>query len=322
MGLIAFLHPAGVIAAAVVPFNEDFLLDEAACRLHYRDIARTAGLSGMAQAGEHETLSFEEDERVLSLMVEEVGDRLPVVATIYGEGLEAASVARMATRVGVSALMVCPPPHLRMGGQMRPEIAYRNLATIADASPLPIILYQFPAATGLGYAFDTVIDLVDRVPTISALKDWGNDPALHQRLIHALQSRSKPINVLSAHSAWLMASLAMGCNGLCSSVGSIICDLQYQLFQAIQTEDLSRARAINRRVMPITDALYEPPTLELHNRTKHALMLTGRLRNAVVRPPLAPLSLPEIGRLRDGLRAAGLLEKETPPADASRLLSF
>jgi 4-hydroxy-tetrahydrodipicolinate synthase len=300
------LQPAGVIAAAIVPFKDDFSIDEAELRRHLRDVASTPGLSGMAQAGEAESLSFEEDERVLGIMLEEVGDRLPVVATIYGEGLDAVRTARMAQRIGVSALMVCPPQHLRAGGHLRPEIAYRNLASVADAVSLPIVLYQFPASTGLAYSFDTILGLVERVPSVRALKDWGNDPAFHQRLIRTLQSLPSPVNVLTAHSAWLMASLTMGCNGLCSSVGSVISKLQLDLFRAVKADDLALAREINECVVPITDALYEPPTLELHNRTKAALVMLGRLGSGVVRPPLGALSQPELDRIRAALVASRL----------------
>jgi dihydrodipicolinate synthase/N-acetylneuraminate lyase len=107
-----------------------------------------------------------------------------------------------------------------------------------------------------------------------------------------------------------MASLTMGCKGLCSSVGTVISKLQLDLFHAVKGNDLALAREINERVVPITDALYEPPTLELHNRTKAALVTLGGLRSGVVRPPLGALSQPELDRIRVALAASRLLAPE------------
>src|SRR5262249_35201239 len=59
---------------------------------------------------------------------------------------------------------------------------------------------------------ETLVALAETVPTIRAIKDWSNDPMLHERQIRTLQSLPQPVNVLTTHSAWLMASLTMGCN--------------------------------------------------------------------------------------------------------------
>jgi len=294
--------PSGVSVACLVPFKDDFSLDEAELRNHVRDLLKAEGLTGFAQSSEGEVLSFDEWRRFIDIIAEEVGDTLPVIVSVYGEGLEAAHQARAAQKAGASALMVYPPK----GGPFRPETAVRHLELIAEASSLPIMLYQFPASTGRAYSFDTVMRLVETVTTITSFKDWSNDPALHQRFIRALQGLPEPVNVISAHSSWLMGSLSMGCNGLCSSVGSVICGLQIALFQAIKANDLVAARAVNERIAPITQALYEPPTHDLHNRTKQALALVGRLRSATVRPPLGKLPEKEVDSLRKAILVSGL----------------
>ena len=96
-----------------------------------------------------------------------------------------------------------------------------------------------------------MLRLADAVPTIRAIKDWSGDPALHERNIRALQSRPPPVTVLTTHSAWLLSSLVLGCNGLLSGAGSVIADLQVALFEAVRGNDLARARAINDRMYPL-----------------------------------------------------------------------
>jgi 4-hydroxy-tetrahydrodipicolinate synthase len=64
--------------------------------------------------------------------------------------------------------------------------------------------------------------MLDEVPTIRAIKDWCSDPALHERHIRTLAALPRPVTVLTTHSAWLMASLVMGCGGLLSGAGSVV----------------------------------------------------------------------------------------------------
>src|SRR5690606_10200337 len=135
--------------------------------------------------------------------------------------------------------------------------------------------------------------------------------AEHQRNIRIFQNLPRPVNVISAHSNWLMASLAMGAKGLCSSVGSVISDLQIELYETIQRNDLIAARAVNDRIMPITGALYDLPTIDLHTGCKEALVQLGRIRSGAVRPPVSRLAPEAAARIRAGLEAAGLLEQET-----------
>jgi 4-hydroxy-tetrahydrodipicolinate synthase len=212
----------------------------------------------------------------------------------------------MAARGGASCLLVFPPNPMAMGGQFRPEMALAHFKTIADACDLPIILFQYPLAGGLGYPFETLLRLVDEVPQIRAIKDWCNDPMLHERHVRVLQSLPRPVTVLSTHSSWLMSSLVMSCGGLLSGAGSVIADLQVALFQAVEAKDLARAQTINGRIYPLVQAFYAPPFLDMHNRMKEALVLLGRMERAVVRPPLMKLSASEIERLRRAIAEARL----------------
>jgi 4-hydroxy-tetrahydrodipicolinate synthase len=102
----------------------------------------------------------------------------------------------------------------------------------------------------------------------------------------------------------------LGCNGLLSGSGSVIADLQAQLFAAVQSGNLSRAREIHERIWPTIEVFYTEPWVDMHNRMKEALVLLGKLPRAVVRPPLTKISTVEIERIRDALVAAGLLESE------------
>jgi 4-hydroxy-tetrahydrodipicolinate synthase len=303
--------PAGVIPAVLLPFHDDLSIDEASYRAHLRDVAAVQGVSAItvnAHASEVASCTFDEQRRVLEISKEELG-ALPLVHGVYADGsLEAARIARMAEQGGASALLVFPSAIFSFG--QRPEMVLAHFKRIADASDLPLIVFQYPLAGGQGYPMSTLLKLLDEIPTIRAIKDWCANPQHHERQVRLLQSRARPVNVLSTHSSWLLSSLVLGCNGLLSGSGSVIADLQAQLFRTVKAGDLEKAREIHARITPTVEVFYAEPWVDMHNRMKEALVLLGKLPRAVVRPPLAKLSAEEIARIRAALVAAGLLGEE------------
>src|SRR5246500_751952 len=304
--------PHGVIPAVLLPFHDDLSIDEKSFRRHLRDVAAVKGLSAVtinAHSTEVASGPFDEQRRVLDTAQDEIGDRLPIVNGVWADGsIEAARIARMAAEGGASALLVFPPAPFTL--QQSPEMALAHFKRIADASDLPIIVFQYPLATGQGYPRDTLLKMCEQVPTIRAIKDWAGNVPQHEMHIRVLQSLPRPVNVLTTHSAWLFSSLVLGGNGLLSGSGSVIADLQSELFGAVQRNDLAAARAINDRVYPLAKVFYADPWADMHNRMKEALVLLGRLPRAVVRPPLVKLSRAEIGRGGAALVEAALLGKE------------
>jgi 4-hydroxy-tetrahydrodipicolinate synthase len=306
-------EPKGVIPACLLPFHPDLSIDEPSYRKHLGDVTGVAGLSAItinAHASEVASCSFEEQQRVLAITMDGVGARIPVVHGVYADGsFEAARIARMAQSGGASCLLVFPPGPLALGSQSRPEMVIAHFKTIADASDLPIICFQYPLASGLGYPVDTVLKLIDAVPSVRAIKDWCNNVVQHERQIRILQSLPRPVNVLTTHSSWLLSSLVLGCNGLLSGSGSVIADLQVALWQAVQANDLVHARQVNDRIYPVASAFYADPFVDMHNRMKEALVLLGRIPCAAVRPPLVKLNDAEIKRIRQALSEARVMRE-------------
>src|SRR5712671_3420121 len=302
--------PQGVIPAVLLPFHEDLSIDEPSFRAHLRDVGAVQGLSAiMINAHSTEVASCTQDEqrRVMEITGEEVGDTLPIIHGVWADGsLEAARIARQAQAGGASALLVFPPAPFTLGQSA--EMVLAHFRAIADATDLPLIVFQYPLATGQGYPAATLQRLFDEVPTIRAIKDWTPQVAQHESQIRALQGRARPINVLTTNSAWLLSSLVLGCNGLLSGSGSVIADLQARLFRAVKANDLAEARRLNDRIQPLMSVFYADPFVDMHNRMKEALVLLGRLPRAVVRPPLVKIRDPEIARIRKALVAAGLLD--------------
>src|SRR6476646_3263087 len=304
--------PHGVIPAVLLPFDNDFAIDEVSFRKHLRDVASVEGLSAItinAHSTEVASCTFDEQRRVLEIAQDEVGGRLPLINGIWADGsIEAARLARMATQGGASALLVFPPAPFTLG--QSPAMAPAHCRRIADATDLPLIVFQYPLSTGQGYPKETLLKLCEEIPSIRAIKDWIANVPHHEWHIRTLQSLSRPVNVLTTHSSWLFSSLVLGCNGLLSGSGSVIADLQAKLFRAVQKNDLAEAKRLNDRIDPMARVFYADPAVDMHNRMKEALVLLGKLPRAVVRPPLVKLGEAEIARIRQALIDAGLLGTE------------
>src|SRR6266849_7845737 len=182
--------PHGVIPAVLLPFHDDLSIDEKSFRSHLRDVAAVKGLSAItinAHSTEVASCTFEEQRRVLDIAQDEIGARLPIVNGIWADGsVEAARLARMAAQGGASALLVFPPAPFTLG--QSPAMALAHFKRIADATDLPLIVFQYPLATGQGYPRETLIKLAEQVPTIRAIKDWAGNVPQHEMHIRLLQN--------------------------------------------------------------------------------------------------------------------------------------
>lgn len=209
---------SGVIPACLLPLNDDLSIDAASYRKHLRDIAGVRGVAAITvngHASEVSSCTFEEQTHLLEMALDEIGDNVPVINGVYADGAaDAVKIARMADAKGASALLVFPSNVFILG--LRPEMVVDHYKRIADATDLPLIIFQFPVNTPLSYSHDILLRLIEEVPTVRAMKDGCGDPVRSEMTVRTLQSASRPFNVLSTHSAWLLQSLVTGCNGLLS----------------------------------------------------------------------------------------------------------
>ncbi|MFL2669716.1 MAG: dihydrodipicolinate synthase family protein [Alphaproteobacteria bacterium] len=300
--------PSGVIPATLLAFNKDFSIDEPSTRAHLKHVGNVAGISAITvngHASEVHACGKSEQRRILDISLDEVGDKLPLINGVWADGShQAAQIAKWSEAAGASCLLVFPPqPIMMMQGQMKAEMGLAHFETIAAASDLPIIAFQYPLEQG--YRMETLHRMIEKIPNLVAIKDW-NMGQIHEQHVRELQSSVRPFNVLTTNSAWLMSSLTMGARGLLSGSGSVIADLQVALFNAIQKGDLKQAQKINDRIYPTAKCFYGPPATDMHNRMKEALVMLGRMPNALVRPPLVKLTEAELKDVRQAIDDAGL----------------
>jgi len=301
---------SGCIPANLLPFTADLQIDVAAYKKHLRWLADAKGVTGIVangHAAEVSSLSREERKRALALALEEIGGKVPVIAGVYSDGTqEAVELARDAKAAGASGLLVFPPTIFMWGAQVKPDMVLRHFSMLADGVDLPLVVFEYPLASGMGYAAETLAELC-KIPTVVGVKDWSNDIVSYEKNLRALRASARPVAMLSSFTVSLMASFCLGADGCISGMGSVVADLQAELFAAVTVGNLAEAHRINDRLAPLVGIFYAPPFVDMHNRMKEALALLGRIPAAHVRPPLTPVSEDERHRIRLALRAAGLV---------------
>jgi 4-hydroxy-tetrahydrodipicolinate synthase len=296
--------------ANILPFNPDYSINERDYRRHLSWLANVRGVTGIVangHAAEVSSLNRDERRQALAIALEEVGSRLPIIAGIYTDGtLEAIELARDAKAEGASGLLLFPPTLFMWGAQAHPDMVYRHFAMIAEAADMPLVVFQYPPASGIGYTPEILVRLCG-IPQVVAVKEWSNDIVTFERNLRAIRAIGRPVAVLSSFTTSLLASFVLGADGAISGMGSVVADLQAEMFAHVQRGDLEAARKVNDRLDPLVRVFYAPPFLDMHNRMKEALALLGRISQAVVRPPLRPVSPAERDRIRATLEQMGLL---------------
>ena len=299
----------GVMPANLVPFHADLSIDEPAYRGHLRWLAAVRGVTGLVvngHAAEVSSLDREERKRALAIAVDEVRGGLPVVAGVYTDGThEAVRLARDAKAEGAAGILLFPPTLFMWGAQHKPDMVIRHVSEVAAGADIPIVVFEYPPASGIGYAPETLARLCE-IPQVAAVKDWSNDIVAFERNLRAIRATGRPVALLSSFTMSLMASFLLGADGAISGMGSVAADLQAVLFAACRKGDVDEARRINDRLDPLVRVFYAPPFVDMHNRMKEALAMLGRIPVAHVRPPLTPIPEAERQAIRVALARAGL----------------
>lgn len=277
-------------------FDEQDELDLMTLRLHIQRLAGT-GLAGyviMGTNGEAVHLATEERSQVIEAARDAAGEEVPILAGC-GEQSTRATIANclQAARSGANAALVLPPFYYK--GRMDSHALIAHYRAVADASPLPVVIYNMPASTGgLDLDASTICTLAEH-PNIIGVKDSAGNMVKLSQIYSETPSRFR---VFAGSAGYLLPALAVGAVGAVAALANVfpreVCRLQ-ELFNAGKIEE---ARLLQARLAPANTAVtatYSVPGL------KAALELTAGYGGRP-RPPLLPLTAPERERLAEILR--------------------
>ena len=291
-----------VLTAMVTPFTADGSLDLAATAKVAKHLADNGhdGIVVSGTTGESPTTSIEEDGQILRAVIDAVGDRVTVVAGV-GTNNTAHSIelAQQAQKAGAHGALVVTPYYSKPSQ----EGLAAHFEAVADASDLPVMLYDIPGRTGVQISEETYAR-VAKHDRIVAVKDAVGDLYRGVRIMGdtglAFYSGDDVLNL-----GWLTHG---GC-GVVSVVGHVAGNEYAAMVAAVDKGNLAEALDIYRRLVPVVDAIMNrAPGATM---AKAAMELLGVLPNRAVRPPLLPASDELVSGLRTALVTAGLLETET-----------
>ena len=219
--------------------------------------------------------------------------------TIYaGTGTESSYTSIELTKkvadAGASAALVLTPFFFK--GHLNPAALQRHYEAIANASPIPVLLYSMPAATGVSLP-PPVVHALAKHPNIRGMKDSSGDVANMQRLLAGVPA-DFPIAAGSA--PVLYSTLALGASGGVLAVAQVAPEATCAVYDAFRKGDHARAAKIQRALTPIAIAVTATYGVA---GLKAAITLRGQ-RGGVPRPPLAAATDAEIAEIRKMMDAA------------------
>ncbi|MEO1425511.1 MAG: 4-hydroxy-tetrahydrodipicolinate synthase, partial [Pseudomonadota bacterium] len=287
----------GSITALITPFRDGAVDEAAYATLIERQIAGgTHGVVPVGTTGESATLSHDEHRRVVSLCIEVVAGRVPVIAGAGSNSTdEAIALARFAEDAGADALLTVT------GYYNKPSQAglQAHFTAVHDAVGLPIILYNVPGRTIANLSVDSVAAL-SRLARIVAIKDATGD--LARVALQRLASGEEFIQ-LSGEDMTAVGFNAMGGHGCISVTSNIAPDLCAHMQNATREGDWETARALQDRLAPLHDALFSDVS---PGPAKYALSCLGLCADEL-RLPLVEPSDTAKAKVRAALAALDLV---------------
>ena len=286
-----------LLTAMVTPMTPDGSLDyDAAQRLAEHLVDRgNDGLVLSGTTGESPTTSDEEKEQLLRAVVEAVGDRAHVVAGVgTNDTAHTIELAKQAEKTGVTGLLVVTPYYSKP-----PQAGlFEHFGRVADATGLPVMLYDIPGRSGVPIETDTMLRLAEH-DRIVAVKDAKGDLHATSRVLAATD-----LAYYCGEDAINLAMFAIGAVGAVSVVAHV-CAAEYSaMLRALDAGDLGEARRINAAVLPAVRGVMTRTQGAI--MAKAALELLGVIPSRATRPPLVNATEEQLALLRADLVEAGL----------------
>jgi 4-hydroxy-tetrahydrodipicolinate synthase len=300
----------GLIPATVLPMTEDARIDEPALRRYIAHVVQAGpkALAINADTGEGPHLWPDERRRVLEIVVDEVGDRVPVVAGLGAQFTEqAVKAAREFASIGASAFLVFPISAYQ-GEPLDPEIPVRYHAAIGEAIGLPLILFNLqPSLGGVNFSPETLFRLC-QVANVVAIKEASFDARLFVEIRDAVKSARPECVVLTGNDNFIYESFVLGAEGALIGFGAIATRRQVEMIELALAGRFPEAKEIWDLLQPLEEAIFARPVRNYRARTKEALVMQGLLERATVREPLLAIGEADRVRVREALVGAGEVE--------------
>ncbi len=273
----------GTGVALITPFRKQQETVDFTKLEHLIDAVVTSGVDYIVALGttsEAATMTESERSAVLEFIVETVGSRLPIVLGLGGNNTLSLTDTIAATNFeGISGILSVAP-YYNKPNQRGLMQHYRS---VAEASPVPVIIYNVPGRTGVNITAETTLTLAKECPNIVGIKEASGNMA---QVMEILRQRPEGFSVISGDDSLTLPMLAMGADGVISVIANALPKETSQMVKLALKGDLKKALPLHYRMLPLMNAIFE----EGNPTGIKALMETEGLINNVLRLPLVKAS--------------------------------
>lgn len=271
----------GVFTALITPFIRDGKLDEQALRklVDFQIDRGIDGLVPVGTTGESPTLSPEETEQVIRIVVEQTGGRVPVIAGTGSNCTDKAiHMTEKAKQIGATASLQVAPYYNKPTG----EGFFRHFTAIADAVDLPMVIYNIPGRTGKNIENPVMLKLAKHKNIVAVKEASGNI----SQMMDLIAKKPKDFAVLSGDDNLTYPLMALGGKGVISVASNAVPDRMKDLTHTALKGDWDRARKLHYELLPLFKAIF----LETNPIPIKATMAMKGFVEEVYRLPMCPMS--------------------------------
>ena len=257
------------------------------------------GFLFLGSAGEFAALSHDERKAVAEFCVTRVAGKKPVIiGTASCSTREVIDLSKHAADTGADAVMIVNPYYAKLSE----ERIYRHYRQIAEASALPVLLYNFPALTGQDLSIELIGKLANDCPNIVGIKDTVDCMSHIRRIIREVKSERPDFMVFSGFDEYMFDTLIIGGDGVIPATSNFAPQITCGIYQAFLKQDLATAQALLKR-LGILSKIYtiDVPFTGL---IKEAIRLSGVDIPTVVLSPATPPDAATLQQLKDILKKA------------------
>lgn len=288
----------GSLVALITPMNQDGSIHYEQLRdlIDWHIESGTDGIVAVGTTGESATLSVEEHLSVIEETVKHVNKRVPVIAgTGANNTLEAIALSQAAEKAGADFTLSVVPYY----NKPSQEGIYQHFKTIAEATSIPMIIYNVPGRTVVSMTNDTILRLSE-IPNIVGVKEASGNVGSNIELINRAP---KGFAVLSGDDHTALPFMLCGGHGIVTVAANAAPKLFADMCRAALQGDIALARELNDRLIPIYDTMFCEPSPAA---PKWAVSALGKCEPHV-RLPLVPLTENGQAKVRAALKASGQL---------------
>jgi len=288
----------GVFTALITPFTKDGKLDEQALRklVDFQIDQGIDGLVPVGTTGESPTLSPEETEQVIRIVVEQTGGRVPVIAGTGSNCTDKAiHMTEKAKQIGATASLQVAPYYNKPTG----EGFFRHFTAIADAVDLPMVVYNIPGRTGKNIENPVMLKLAQHKNIVAVKEASGNI----SQMMDLIAKKPKDFAVLSGDDNLTYPLMALGGKGVISVASNAVPDRMKDLTHSALKGDWDRSRKLHYELLPLFKAIF----LETNPIPIKATMAMKGFVEEVYRLPMCPMSAENKKALTEVLKQLKIL---------------